>query len=69
MFHISEYITCLKDDNDDVSLMRGQAVRESGLLEAKAQAAITKRTLKTAEPTIVPMPTSLTAMKTPITVG
>ena len=33
---------------------------------AKAQAAITNRMLKTAEPTIVPIPTSLTAMKTPM---
>ena len=36
------------------------------LAEAKAQAAMTKRTLKTAEPTIVPMPTSLLVTNTPM---
>ena len=46
--------------------MSGQAVSSSGLVLAKAQAAMTKRTLKTAEPTMVPMPTSLTAMNTPM---
>ena len=48
-----------------VSRINGHAVSESALAEAKAQAAITKRTLKTAEPTIVPVPTSLSDINTP----
>ena len=36
-------------------------------LAAKAQAAMTNRILKTAEPTMVPIPTSFLAMKTPMT--
>ena len=50
-----------------VSLMRGQAVSLRASALAKAQAAMTKRTLKTALPTMVPIPTSETAMKTPMT--
>ena len=38
----------------------------SASFAAKAHAAITNRMLKTAEPTIVPIPTSLWAMNTPI---
>ena len=48
-----------------VSRINGHAVKESALAEAKAQAAITKRTLNTAEPTIVPVPTSLSDINTP----
>lgn len=36
-------------------------------LAANAQAAITNKMLKTAEPTMVPIPTSFWAMKTPMT--
>ena len=50
-----------------VSRMRGQAVSLRASALAKAQAAMTKRTLKTALPTMVPIPTSETAMKTPMT--
>ncbi len=38
----------------------------NGFEAANAQAAITNRMLKTAEPTMVPIPTSLLAMKTPM---
>ena len=38
----------------------------SASLAAKAHAAMTNKMLKTAEPTIVPIPTSLLATKTPM---
>ena len=41
------------------SRKRGHHVRRSTVLEKRAHMPITKRMLKTAEPTIVPMPTSV----------
>ena len=43
-----------------------QNVYLSASFAAKAHAAITNKMLKTAEPTIVPIPTSLWAINTPI---
>ena len=42
-------------------------MRCSTVFEKRAHIPITKRILKTAEPTMVPMPTSEKATKTPIT--
>ena len=50
---------------EDWVVLRTSYLRAS--LAAKAQAAMTKRILKTAEPTMVPIPTSFLAMKTPMT--
>jgi len=64
-----------KKNNSSIAINRNTIIVEiinillyylSASFAAKAHAAITNKILKTAEPTIVPIPTSLWAINTPI---